>query len=152
MHNCGYFALSNGLNREDIWIIPIFGVIFGQNVGFDPPGSPCIGLAPTVMQLILMKYHHVLSWMHICGYFALSNGPSREVIWIIPKFWVIFGQNMGIWPPGVLMYRFTPRCFATYFEEIVSRFVLKVIFYIGHFWNVRNGIKWLFRLFFLVKN
>jgi hypothetical protein len=34
--------------------------------------------------------------MYICGNFALSNGPYREVIWIIPIFGVIFGQNMGI--------------------------------------------------------
>jgi hypothetical protein len=33
MYFCGYFALSNGPNWEVIDIIPIFGVIFGQNVG-----------------------------------------------------------------------------------------------------------------------
>ena len=27
------FALSNGPNSEVLWIIPIFGVILGQNVG-----------------------------------------------------------------------------------------------------------------------
>ncbi len=44
-----FFALSNGPNREVIWIIPLFGVIFGQNGGgggVDCPGSPCIGLPP----------------------------------------------------------------------------------------------------------
>ena len=38
------------------------------------------------------------------------------------------GQNMGILPPGVLIYSLTPRCFAIYFEEIVPRFVLNVTF------------------------
>ena len=30
----GYFVLSNGPNLEDFCIISIFGVIFGQNLGF----------------------------------------------------------------------------------------------------------------------
>ena len=98
---------------------------------FDPPGSACIGLLPTVMQLILKKYHHSLSWMYICDCFALSNGSNREVLWIIPVFGVLFGQNMGIWPPGVHIYRVTPRFFAIYFEEIVSCFVLNVTFLKG---------------------
>jgi len=34
--------------------------------------------------------------MYICGYSALSNGPNREVRWIIPILGVIFGQNIGI--------------------------------------------------------
>ena len=38
--------------------------------------------------------------MYICGYFALSYGPNREVLWITPVFQVILGQNVGIWPPG----------------------------------------------------
>jgi hypothetical protein len=32
MYFCGYFALSNVPNWEVICIIPIFGIIFGQNV------------------------------------------------------------------------------------------------------------------------
>ena len=47
--------------------------------------------------------------MYICGYFALSYGPNREVIWIIPILWVILGQNVAIRPPGrVSIYRVTP--------------------------------------------
>jgi len=151
--------------REDIWIIPIFGVTFGQNGGiwprgvarialgggckplyrgglsFKPPKPPWLrpcdprglhvqGYPPsTVMQLILKKYHHVLSWMCMCGYFALSNCPNREVSWIIPIFGVIFGQNMSIWPScGVHIYKVTSRCFDIYFEEIVSHFMLNVTF------------------------
>jgi hypothetical protein len=44
----------------------------------------------------------------IFGYFAFSNGPDWEDIWIIPIFGVIFGQNLGIWPSGVTIYRVTP--------------------------------------------
>ena len=117
-------------NREVFWIIPIFGEIFGQNVGFDPPGCSYIGLPPTVLPLILKKYHYGLSWMYFCCYFVLSNHSNWEFICIIPVFEVIFGQNMGIWPPGVLIYRVTPLCFAIYFEEIVSRFVLNATFLI----------------------
>ena len=35
----GYFVLSNGPNLEDFCIISLFGVIFGQNLGFWPPGA-----------------------------------------------------------------------------------------------------------------
>ena len=108
MYICGYFVLSNGPNKEILWIILIFGVIFGQNVGFWPPGCSYIGLPPTVLPLILKKYHYGLSWMYFCCYFVLSNHSNWEFICIIPVFEVIFGQNMGIWPPGVLIYRVTP--------------------------------------------
>ena len=47
-------------NSEVIWIIPIFGFFLVKMWVFDPPGCPCIGLPPTVMQLILKKYHHAL--------------------------------------------------------------------------------------------
>jgi hypothetical protein len=33
MYICGCFALSNGANMEVLWIISIFGVVFGQNMG-----------------------------------------------------------------------------------------------------------------------
>ena len=36
-------VLSNVPNWEDFYIISIFGVIFGQNLGFWPPGRPFIG-------------------------------------------------------------------------------------------------------------
>jgi hypothetical protein len=97
---------------------------------------------------------HALSWMYFCGYFALSNGPNWDVIWIIPIFGVIFGQNLGIWPPGVTIYRVTPNCFAINFEQIPSCSVLNVFLWLfciikwsklgsylhntniwGHFWS-----------------
>ena len=94
--------------REVIWRIPLFGSFFCQSVGIWPPGVSMYRVTPTVMQLILKEYHHALSWMYICGYSALSNSPNRESLWIIPILGVIFGQNMGIGPPGVPIYWVTP--------------------------------------------
>ena len=128
MYICGCFALSNGPNREVLWIISIFGVVFGQNVCFWPPGVCMYRVTPHCYAINFEEI--TLSWMYICDCFALSNGSNREVLWIIPIFGVLFGQNMGIWPPGVPIYRVTPRFFAIYFEEIVSRFVLNVTFLI----------------------
>jgi hypothetical protein len=130
MYFCGYFALSNGPNWVVICIIPIFGVILVKIWVFDPLGWPYIGLPHTVLQLILKKYHHLLSWMYFCGYFVLSNGPNWSIIYIIPIFGVISGQNLGIWPPGVTIYRVTPHCFAIIFEEIPSCFVLNVFLWL----------------------
>ena len=95
MYICGFFVLSNGPNKEVFWILPIFVVIFGQNVGFWPPGSPCMGLPP-VMELILKIYHHALSWMYICGCFVQPNGSNWGVTSKTLIFGVIFCQNMGI--------------------------------------------------------
>ena len=93
---------------------------------FDPLGCSYIGLPPTVLPLILKKYHYGLSWMYFCCYFVLSNHSNWEFICIIPVFEVIFGQNMGIWPPGVLIYRVTSHCVTINFEEIPLWFVLDV--------------------------
>ena len=93
---------------------------------FDPRGAQYIGLPPTVLPLILKKYHHGLSWMYFCGYFILSNDSNWEFIYIIPIFEVSVGQNLGIWPPGVPIYRVIPHCFTIIYEEIPSCFVLNV--------------------------
>ncbi len=83
---------------------------------FDPPGVPIYRVTPNVFQLILKKYHHVLACMYF-GYFLLSNRPGLGVICAIPIFGVIFGQNLGIWPPGVPICRITLHCFTINFEE-----------------------------------
>ena len=81
------FALSNGSNWEFICLIPIFWVIFGQNVGlWPPPGVLIYRVTPTVLPLILKKYHYGLSWMYFCCYFVLSNHSNWEFICIIPVF------------------------------------------------------------------
>jgi hypothetical protein len=90
----------------------------------DPPGCSYIGLPPTVLPLILKKYHYGLFWMYFCCYFVLSNHSNWEFICIIPVFDIIFGQSMGIWPPGVLIYRVTSHCVTINFEEILLWFLL----------------------------
>ena len=75
---------------------------------FDPLGCPYIGLPSTVLQLILKKYHHTLSWMYFCGYLAWSNGSNCEVICITSIFGVIFGSKFGFLTIGVPKYRATP--------------------------------------------
>jgi hypothetical protein len=100
MYFCGYFSLSNGPIWEVICIIPIFQVIFGQNLCIWPPGVTIYRDTPTVSQLILKKYHHALSWMYFCGYFVLSNGPNWEVICLIPIFGVILVKILAFYPPG----------------------------------------------------
>ena len=109
-----------------IWIIPILVVIFGQNVRFDPLGSPCIGLSSCVLQIIKKKYHLALSWNSFCGYFAWLNGQNRNFNCIISMFAVIFDQNVGIWHTWVSMYSVTPHWYGIYLEEIWSCFVLNV--------------------------
>jgi hypothetical protein len=132
MYFCSYFVLSNAwstlwsyLHNTKIW------GHFWSTFGYLPPPMVTIyRVTPTVLQFILNKYHHALYWMYFCGYFALSNAQNCEVICIIPIFGVIFGQNLGIWPPGVTIYRVTPHCFAINFEEIPSCFVLNVFLWL----------------------
>ena len=45
--------------------------------------------------------------------------------------WGHFGQNVGIRPPGVPIYRVTYHCFVINNEEIPSCFILNV--YLGYF-------------------
>jgi hypothetical protein len=107
MYFCCYFVLSNHSNWEFICIILVRSFLVKIWV-FDPLGCSYIGLPPTVLPLIFNKYHYGLSWMYICCYFVLSNHSNWEFIYIIPVFEVIFGQNMGIWPPGVTLIILPP--------------------------------------------
>ena len=127
MYWCGYFVASNGPNWEYFSIISIFGVVFGQNFGIWPPGCTFIGFFPTVMELILKVQHQGLSKMYCCGYFVLSNSTSWEYFSIISIFGVIFGQNLGIWPPGVPIYWVLPNCYGIDIEDIASMFILNVV-------------------------
>ena len=90
---------------------------------FDPPGSPCLGLPPPAMQLILKEYSHALSWMYICGYFAISNGLKGSHLENTNIWGHFFCQNVGIWPTRVSMYKVNPNCYAINFEGIPSYFV-----------------------------
>ncbi len=110
MYFCGYFALRNGPNWEVIFIIAIFGDIFGQNLGISPPpGCPYIWLPPTVLQLMLKKYHHAFSWMYFCGYIKWSKLGSyfhNTNIW--GHFWSKFGY---LTPRGDHIYGY-PQLFS----------------------------------------
>ena len=146
MYFCGDSVLLNGPNWEIICIIPIFGVIFGQNFGIWPPGVPIYiyGCLLLVCHLNTTKpspkcifwYLCIIKWTKLGGYLHNTN------------IWVISGQNSDFWPPGVLICIVTPYCFAIYFEEIVSCFALNAIFYIWYCLKTRNCIIPIFRLFF----
>ena len=58
MYLYGYFVLLNGPNWKVADIIPIFGVIF-ENLTPGVGGGGIYRVTPTVLQLILNKYHHV---------------------------------------------------------------------------------------------
>ena len=126
----GYFVLSNGPNWGVICIIPIFGVVFGQNLGIWPPGVPIYATTPNCFAinsdeipscfvlnvflclLCMIKWFKLWSYLHnIC-------------------IWVTFGQNLSIWPPGVPIYRVNYHCFAIHFEEIPSYVVLNVFLWL----------------------
>jgi hypothetical protein len=62
--------------------------------------------------------------MHFCVYYVLSNGPNWEDFSGISIFGVVFGQNLGFWPPGVSTYKVPPTCYAIDIEDIASRFKL----------------------------
>ena len=130
MYFRGYFALLNGSNFEVICIIPIFGVIFGQKLGYLAPCGAHIWSYPHCYAIHFEEIPSYLSWMHIYGYFALSNGQNREVIRIISILGGHFGKNVGIWPPGVSIYMVTPHCFAINLEEIPPCIVMKVFLWL----------------------
>ena len=56
-------------------IIPTFGVIFW----YLTRGGAHIGYHPTVIHLVLEKYHQGLYQMHVWGYFEISNGVNWEI-------------------------------------------------------------------------
>ena len=64
--------------------------------------------------------------MYFCGDSVLLNESHWVIICIIRIFGQIFGQNFGIWPPGVPIYMGISYWFAIYFEEIPPSLVLNV--------------------------
>ena len=50
------------------------------------------------------------------------------MFFIISIFRVIFGQNLGFWPPGAPIYRVPLNCYEVDYEDIASRFTLNVFF------------------------
>ena len=81
--------------REVIWITSIFEVTFGQNVGIWAPGVSMYRVTPHCYAINFEGIPSYFVLMYICGYSALSNGPNREVRWIIPILGVIFWLKYG---------------------------------------------------------
>ena len=82
-------------NWEDFCIISIFGIIFGQNLWFLPPGQPIYRVP---LNCYAVDYEDIASRFNLnvfFGYFVLSNDPNWEDFCIISIFGVIFGQNLG---------------------------------------------------------
>ena len=115
-----YFVLSNGPNWEDFCIISIFGVIFCQNLGFWPPVVPIywvpLNCYAVVYKDIAIRFNLNVFFV----YFVLSNGPNLEDFCIISLFGVIFGQNLGFWPPGC-PFPGSPQTFWLILVKISSR-------------------------------
>jgi hypothetical protein len=44
----------------------------------------------------------------------------------ISTFGIIFGRNLGIWPPGMPIYRIPLNCYEVDYEDIASRFNITV--------------------------
>ena len=65
-----------------------------------------------------------------CVCFVSFNGKTPDAIRKTPIFWVIFGWNRGIWPPGVSIYRDPSYCLVNYFEETLSCFISKVFLWL----------------------
>ena len=131
---CGYFALSNGPNWKVICILPIFVVNIWV---LDLPNWWYIGFTPYFLVLHIEEKSSCFVLNVFWGYFALINGPNCEVICIIPIFGVIFSENLGIWPPGVTIYRFTPYYFPIIFQEMSPCFVLDVFCVHFSLWHVQ---------------
>ena len=115
------------------------GSFIGKHLGIRPPGVIIYRVIPYYLVLHFEEIPSCFVLNVFWGYFALINGPNCEVIWIIPLFGVIFGENLGIWPPGVTIYGFNPYCFPINFEEISPCFVLDV--FCVHF-SLSNGPNW----------
>ena len=99
---------------------------FGQNLCFWPPGVPIyrVPLNCYAVDYEDIAIRFTLNVFFV--YFVLSNGPNWEDFCIISIFGVIFGQNLGFWPPGVPIYRVPLNCYAVDYEDIASRFNLNV--------------------------
>ena len=115
---------------EDFCIISIFSVIFGQNLCFWPPGVP-IYRDPFNCNAVDYEDIAIRFTLNVFFvYFVLSNGPNWEDFCIISIFGVIFGQNLGFWPPGVPIYRVPLNCYAVDYEDIASRFNLNAFLWL----------------------
>ncbi len=91
-------------------------------------GDPVL-LPPAIWQFILPNI--ILGSKYI---FMDNLYQQRIPIGILFAYYqylaVIVGQNLGTWPPGVIIYMVTPNFFAINVEEISSCFLLNVFLWL----------------------
>ena len=102
------------------------GSFFCQNLGFWTPGAPIyrVPLNGYAVDYEDIAKRFTLNVFFV--YFVLSNGPNWEDFCIISIFGVIFGQNLGFWPPGAPIYRVPLNCYAVDYGDKASRLNLNV--------------------------
>ena len=82
------------------FIISIFRVIFGQNLGFWPPGAPIYRVPLNCYEV---DYEDIASRFTLnvfSGYFVLSNGPTGKILIECQNFGVIFTKILVFHPLG----------------------------------------------------
>ena len=126
MYFCGYHVLSNGPNWEYFSIISILGGHFGQKWGIWHPGVPLYRVPPNyyaidIDNIASRSNLNVLVWLLCVIYW-----PNWEDFSIISIFGVIFGQNCGIWPPGVITVTHTSYCLVNCSENTLLLFIFKL--------------------------
>ena len=88
-----------GQDLENFSILPIFGVIFGQNLCICHPRVPMYRVPPNFYAIDIEDIALRLNLNVFCGYFVLSNGPNWEDFTIISIFGAIFGTKFGYLTP-----------------------------------------------------
>ncbi len=94
---CGYFISLKGTNGDVICILPIFEVVFGQDVGTLAPGVTLYSVTTCCLAIYIEV---ILSYFVSNIFLCPSKCPNWEVIWILPIFGVIFGQHLCTCPSG----------------------------------------------------
>ncbi len=119
---CGYFAWGSYLHNTNIW------GHFWSKTGYLAPCGAHIWSYPHCYAIHFEEIPSYLSWMHIYGYFALSNGQNREVLRIISILGVILVKMWVFDTPGCPCI-WLPPLFCN-LEDIPWCIVLKVFLWL----------------------
>ena len=103
------------------------------------PGVPIYRDAPTFYANDIDDIASRFNLNVFCAYYVLSNGPNWEDFSIISFFGVIFGQNLGICPAGIHLYKAASNCYTINIEDIASRFNLNIF---CAYYVLSNGPNW----------
>ncbi len=96
MYFFGYFALSTGPNWEVIGIIPIFGVIFVQNLGICPP--PPVTIYRGTPHCLAITFEEILSWFILTVFLwllCIINWSKLESYCYNTNIWAHFFTKFG---------------------------------------------------------